>query len=153
MGGNGINWSLTCEDSDHTTCATIVEGDDGRGGLTEVRVNECFLLDWWNELGTEMLDGEWPTDPVFPIPVTWVGNADNPAIVWAEDVAVGLDTLSVVAYKTRRLAELHKAACQQRNTMMVAAKETNTLAAIAAAVGMSRPNTAHQITTTRKITR
>lgn len=148
--GNGINWWLTCEDSDHTTCATIVLRDDGHGGLIEARLNECFLLEWWNESGVEMLDGEWPTDPVFPIPVTWAGVADNPVIVWAEDVAFGLDALVVVAYKTRRLAELHKAACQQRNTMMVAAKDDNSYAAIAAVVEMSRSNAVHQITATRK---
>lgn len=72
----GLEFSLECCDPTHETCATI-DGDE--------RIMECFLLPWFDELGTGMLacDG-WPDDLHFPLPVTWVGDGDNPEIVFAE---------------------------------------------------------------------
>ncbi len=70
-------WRITCEDPTHSNCHTL----DEQGNI--VAEDKCFLLDWFSDVGEEMLGFcDWPDDPQFPLPVTWRGDSDNPIIIY-----------------------------------------------------------------------
>lgn len=75
-----VNFTLTHE-GDFDQCGTWPGGHEGPGPNGEL-LPECFLIDWLSELGADMLDGEWPTDPHFPLPVKWEGSGECPNLVY-----------------------------------------------------------------------
>lgn len=76
-----------CRDGDHEACPDYSYTSIGVACRLE-REDKCFLLNWFDEMGTEMLDdGGWPDDPHFPLPVDWNRDGDNPILEFSAENA------------------------------------------------------------------
>jgi len=83
-----VEADCACREGLHDECGEFGGQSDVVGPECRCALEDgCWVLDWWDATGGELLSGDWPKDASYPIPVSLVGSDEYPKFIHEVETA------------------------------------------------------------------